>query len=208
MRGFVLTLGSALMLAAGTAAAQAQAGKLVTGSMTGSITAVTSSSITISADGKDMTFVIDSDTDVIARGGTTKTREAQAGGKGVTATALLKTGQAVEIRYEGHRALSIREVSTVTSGDKPPMTASGVVASITGSSLTVKGASAEWTFTVDEQTTVSGTGIGTQARKLMMKGKESTLKDFLAEGDSVDVTYKDMNGTKRASLIRITRRKM
>ena len=204
MRGFVITLGSVLVLAAGPAAAVAQPTKTVTGS----IAAISASSITVKVDGKDMTFAIDSDTDVVARGGTTKTRAAKAEGKGVTATDLLKTGQIVEVAYheQAMHAASIREVSSVPSGAKA-QTASGAVSAISGNTLTIKGAGGDMTFTVDENTTVSGSGVGTEAKKLMTAGKKSSLTEFLKEGDSVAVTYHESGGSKHASVIRITGRK-
>ena len=210
MRRFILSLGAALVLAAGPALVQAQGTK----SVSGSITAIASDSITVkAADGKDMTFVIDSKTEVIAPGGATKTKAAQAAGKGTAVTDVLKTGQAVEIRYEeaGMRADRIRAVSVVSavpsaSGPRA-QTASGVVSAISGNSLTVKGSSAEWTFSIDDKTTVSGSGIGTAGQKMASEGKKPTISDLVHEGDSVSVTYRDVEGTKHASIVRVTKRK-
>lgn len=206
MRRFILSVGSALVLVAGPAVAQAQQTRTVTGS----ITAISADSVTVkAADGRDMTFKIDSSTQVIAPGGGTKARAAKAEGKGVTAADLLKTGQAVEIRYheDGMHAAIIRAVSSVPSGQKS-QTTSGVVSAISGDSVTVKGSSGEWTFSVDEKTTVSGEAVGTAGRKLSSEGKKTTLSDLLKEGDNVTVTYHDADGKKHASVIRIIKRKM
>lgn len=204
MRRLILTLGSAWLLAVLPATAHAQTTKTVSGS----ITAIAADSVTVNADGKEMKFVIDADTQVIAPGGGTKTRAAKAEGKGVSATDVLKVGQAVEIRYheQGMRAASIRAIASVPSGPKA-QTMSGVISSITGNSLTIKASSGEVTFSVDEKTTVSGEGVGTAGKKLMSEGKKPNLGEFLKEGDSVSVTYHDVAGAKHASVIRITRRK-
>ena len=208
MRRFVLGFGTVLVFLAAPALVQAQPTKRVTGS----ITTIAADSVTIkTGDGKDMTFAIDGKTQVIAPGGGTKSRAASAEGKGVTASELLKTGEAVEVRYHeaGMHAASIRAIAAVSSPSAGPkaQTASGVVSAVSGNSLTVKGASDEWTFTVDEKTTVSGTGIGTAGRKLSSEGKKTTLTDFVHEGDTVSVTYHEADNAKVASVVRVTKKK-
>lgn len=204
MGRFILSVGSALVLMAGPAAVQAQGTKTVTGT----ITSISASSITVkAADGKEMTYTIDSKTRVEARGAGTKSREAEAAGKGVTAAELLKTGEAVEIHStDGTHATSIRAVSSVPSA-ATTHTATGMVSSIGADSITIKGASGETSFSVDDKTTVSGEGVGTAGRKMTSEGKKTTLGDFVHEGDTVAVTYHDMGGKKHASVIRITQRK-
>jgi len=217
----VLILSCALALAAPPAlAAQAEPTKTATGT----ITSVTGSSVTVKTASGDMTLNIDAKTRVIAPGGGTKTRAAQAEGKpGAPVTDLLKTGQKIEVKYHetGMHAATIRSIGTVPAAPKaaaggesappPPapkaQTASGTVTSVTGKSLTVKAASGDMTFSIDEKTTVSGTGIGTAGRKLAAEGAKSTLGEFIKEGDTVSVTYKDMAGTNHASVIRIVRKK-
>jgi hypothetical protein len=206
MRRFILSIGSAVLLLASPLVAQAQPTKTVSGT----ISEIAADAITVKADGKDMKFVIDGKTQVITPGGGTKTRTAEAAGKGVGAMDVLKVGQAVEIRYheQGMHAASIRTIASVPGPAGPKaMTASGVVASMSGSSLVVKGASADLTFTVDEKTTVIGTGVGTAGDKAKSEGKKPSLSELLHEGDTVSVTYHDVDGTKRASVVRITKRK-
>lgn len=204
---FILSVGSALMLVAGPAVAQTQGTKTVTGT----IASISPGSVTVkAADGKEMTFKIDAKTQVVAPGGGTKAREAKAEGKGVTASELLKTGEHVEIRYheDGMHAASIRAVSSVPKGTTGKAhTVSGVVTSVGGDSITVKGSSGEMTLAVDDKTTVSGEGVGTAGKKLTSEGKKTTLSEFVHDGDSVTVTYHDMDGKHHASVIRITKRK-
>jgi hypothetical protein len=214
----VLILSCALALAAPPAlAAQAEPTKTATGT----ITSVAGNSVTVKTASGDMTFNIDAKTHVIAPGGGTKTRAAQAEGKpGAPVADLLKTGQKIEVKYHetGMHAATIRTIGTVPAAPKAAaggeaaaapkaQTARGTVTAVTGKSLTVKAASGDMTFSIDEKTTVSGTGIGTAGRKLAAEGAKPTLGEFIKEGDTVSVTYKDMAGTNHASVIRIVRKK-
>ena len=244
MHRLVLTLSCAFALAAAPAFAQeakapaAKGGAATqaepTKTATGTIAAISGSSVTVKTASGDMTFNIDQKTRVIEPGGGTKNRAAQAEGKaGAAATEVLKTGQNVQVRYHetGMHAASIRTISSVpgaaktakdaaaasggegapapaAGGSAKAQSASGTVSSVSGSSLSVKAAAGEMTFTIDEKTTVSGTGVGTAGRKLMAEGGKPTLTEFVKEGDTVSVTYHDTAGTKHASVVRITRKKM
>jgi hypothetical protein len=81
--------------------------------------------------------------------------------------------------------------------------AEGTVSAVTANSLTVKGKSAEWTFTVDNKTEVIGKGMGTKEEQLKDEKKSPRLTDFLKTGDEVAVSYTDT--TKVATRIRVTR---
>ena len=208
MSRFIAVLGCALLL--GSSSLLAQQARTATGT----ITSVAADSVTVNVAGKDMTFAVDAKTRVIAPGAGSKTRQAEAQGKGgLPITDFLKTGETVEVQYqeEGMRATRIRMrgVLPAPKAQTPPksQTASGIVAAVSGNSLTVKGGSGEWTFTVDDKTTVSGSGLGTAQRKLMGEGGKPTLSEFVREGDTVSVTYREVDNTKHAAVIRITRRK-
>ncbi len=213
MRRFILSIAAAVILAAGPAVVHAQPTKTVKGE----ITAIAADSVTVkAADGQEMKFAIDSKTQVIAPGGTTKSKAAKPEGKGVGVTELLKAGQAIEVQYHeaGMHAASIRAIASVGSAPSPPappapkaQNASGVVSAVTATSLTVKGSSAEWTFTIDSKTSVTGTGVGTAAKKLSTDGKPQAITEFVHEGDSVNVTYREMGAAKLASGVRITGKK-
>ena len=217
MKRLIAMLGCAVLLAAAPPAAMAQATKTVKGS----VTAVGADSITVKVGGKDMTFAVDAKTHVVAPGGSTKTREAKAEGKpGPMLTEVVKTGQAVEVSYheKGMHAATIQRIADVPAPPAAPaaaaapaakaQTATGVVSALSGSSLTIKGKSGDVTFTVDNKTTVSGTGIGTAARKMTEAGAKPTITDLVHDGDSVSVTYHDVDGAKHASVVRIVRKKM
>jgi hypothetical protein len=219
MKRLIVMLGCAVLLAAAPPAAMAQATKTVKGS----VTAVGADSITVKVGEKDMTFAVDGKTEVVAPGGSTKTREAKAAGKpGPMLTDVVKAGQAVEVTYheQGMHAAMVRRIAAVppaaTAGTAPApkapapkaQTTTGVVSAVSGTSLTVKGKSGDETFTVDNKTTVSGTGLGTAARKMSEAGAKPTITDLVHDGDNVSVTYHDMDGTKHASVVRIVRKKM
>ena len=220
MKRLIAMLGCAVLLAAVPPAAMAQGTKTVKGS----VTTVGADSITLKVGGKDMTFAVDAKTHVIAPGGSTKTREAKAEGKaGPMLTEVVKTGQAVEVSYheKGMHAATIKAIADAKAAPAAPaaaaapaapaakaQTAAGVVSALSGSSLTIKGKSGDVTFTVDNKTTVSGTGIGTAARKMTEAGAKPTITDLVHDGDSVSVTYHDVDGAKHASVVRIVQKKM
>jgi hypothetical protein len=234
MKRLIAMMGCAVLLAAAPALAQTKTVK-------GSVTNVGASSITVKVDGKDMTFNVDAKTTVVAKGASTKTREAQAAGKtGPGITEVVKTGEPVEVVYheQDMHAATVRAISAVPApaaaksaaphgeaaakphgeaaakphgeaAAKPKgMTATGVVSAVTGSSLTVKEKTGDATFSVDNKTVVSGTGLGTAGRKLMEAGGKPTLADFVKDGDTVTVTYHESGETKTASTVRIVRKKM
>jgi hypothetical protein len=182
---------------------------------TGTITAISGSSVTVKTGTGDMTFNIDQKTRVIEPGGGTKNRAAQAEGKsGATASDLLKAGQSVEVKYHetGMHAASIRSISKAAAdaaaAPGKAQTATGTVSSVSGSSLTIKAASGDMTFAIDPKTNVVGTGVGSAARKVTAEGGKATITEFVKEGDTVSVTYHEAGGTNTASAVRITRKKM
>ena len=214
MKRFIAMLGCVLLVSAGPALAQTKTVK-------GKLTTVGANSITVNVDGKDMTFNVDAKTTVVAKGGSTKTRDAQAAGKtGPGITEVLKTGEPVEVAYhekEMH-ADSVRVIASVPPPPPPAkaeeapkpkaMTASGVVSAVSGNSLTVNEKTGAATFTVDSKTVVSGTGLGTAGRKLEDAGGKPTLGEFVKEGDTVSVTYHEEGSAKKAAQVRIVKKKM
>jgi hypothetical protein len=205
-------LGCAVLVSTAPALAQTKTVK-------GKVTTVGANSITVNVAGKDMTFNVDVKTNVVAKGGTTKTREAQSAGKtGPGIADVLKAGDPVEVAYhekEMH-ADTVRVVASVPSGEAPPppppapkaMTATGVVSAVAGNTLTIKEKTGDATFTVDTKTVVSGRGFGSAGRKLENAGGKPTLSEFVKEGDTVSVTYVEEGGAKKASNVRMVQKKM
>lgn len=179
----------------------------------GTVSAMTGNSITVKVADKEMKFNVDEKTEVIARGAGTKSRQAQAKGMaGPKLVDVVKTGEAVRVTYHDMgstlHAARIEAIASAGEGggsmseSKPAAKhASGTVKSVSAASLTVTGGGKDWTFTVDEKTSVIGTGLSTKARA---KGSKLTITEALAAGDKVTVTYHDMGGTMHASTVRVT----
>jgi hypothetical protein len=92
-------------------------------------------------------------------------------------------------------------------GAKPQpkvITAVGTVSAVTIDSLTVKGKTDSWTFTVDKTTEVRAKGATTKGLELQAAGKAKKLTEFVKVGDGVTVNYHDLGATKHAALIRVT----
>src|SRR3954467_12988438 len=213
MKRLIAILGCAVLMAAAPALAQTKTVK-------GTVTTVGANSISVNVAGKDMTFNVDAKTNVVAKGGSTKTREAQSAGKaGPGIAEMLKAGQPVEVAYHenGMHADTVRAIAAVpapsaSKADAPAkpkgMTATGVVSAVSGNSVTVKEKTGDTTFTVDGKTIVSGTGLGTAGRKLQDAGGKPTLSEFVKDGDTVSVTYHEEGAAKTASTVRIVKKKM
>ena len=199
----------ALSLTAAVAVAQS------TKSVRGIVKAIGPASVTVSVDGKDMVFSVDAKTDITTPGGGSKTRAAQAQGKeGLKIADLLTVGQGVAVDYheQGMHAATIRTLASPpvpaqpgTAAPKPPpaQTANGVVTAVAGNSLTIKAASGEMTFTVDDKTDVVASGASTTTRAKSAEGKKTVITDFVGKGDTVVVTYHDTAGTKHAAEVRV-----
>jgi hypothetical protein len=213
MKRLIALLGCAVLVAAGTALAQG------TKTVKGSVTAVGPSTITVNVAGKDMTFNVDAKTTVVARGGGTKAKAAEAAGKtGPGLSEVVKVGEAVEVAYHeaGMHADTVRAIASVPppppapkAGDEQkakPMTESGVVSAVSGNTFTIKGKTGETTFSVDPKTVVSGVGFGTAGKKITDAGGKPTLSEFVHMGDSVTVTYHDTGVAKMASNVRVTKK--
>jgi hypothetical protein len=192
------------------------AGAQGTKSVSGTVTKTGADEFTVKVGDKEMTFKVDSKTDVTARGGATATRAAKAEGKaGAPYTDMVKIGQGVQVQYHetDMHAASIR----VLPGPPPPppsaeeqaaktMTASGTVTSVSASSLAVKGTTAEMTFTIDGKTRIVGTGAGTKGREMKEAGAKPQITDFVHMGDTVSVRYREDGGANHASEVRVTKK--
>lgn len=182
----------------------------------GTVTAVSGSSITVKAKGKDYTFAIDKTTEVEAPGAGTKTRAAQKAGEGgISVADAIKVGTGAEVRYHDQggtlHAARIRgglaPADGSTSEDTPKSTsASGTVSAISNDSLTLTSGSNSLTFAIDKNTKIIGEGVGTLSRKLKEAGKGMTATDAIVVGDAVHVSYHESAGMKTATSINITRK--
>ncbi len=220
MRHLVVGVVAGLCLLGAVVTAAAQPTK----SVSGTITAVGPDSVTVKVKDQDMKFTVDHTTDVITHGGTTATLAAKSSGKsGPALSTLVKPGQHVEVKYheQAMHAASVRVLggttpapatTATTAPEKPKapaeekpksMTASGTVTAMTGSSLTVKTAAGDSTFSIDTKTKIIGTGLGTKSKEAAAEGKKQVLADVIGVGDSVSVTYHDVAGAKHAAEVRL-----
>jgi Domain of unknown function (DUF5666) len=182
----------------------------------GTVTAVSGSSITVKAKGKDYTFAIDKTTEVEAPGAGTKTRAAQKAGEGgISVADAIKVGTGAEVRYHDQggtlHAARIRgglaPSEGSTSEDTPKSTsASGTVSAVSNDSLTLTSGANSLTFAIDKNTKIIGEGVGTLSRKLKEAGKGMTATDAIGVGDAVNVSYAESAGMKTATSINITRK--
>ena len=82
--------------------------------------------------------------------------------------------------------------------------AQGLVSAVTTTSLSVKGTSESWTFTIDKDTEVTAKGATRKSLALKADGKSSVLTDFVKVGDRVAVSYHETGTTKHAASINVT----
>jgi len=183
----------------------------------GKVTAMAGNSITIAVDGKDMSFTVDPKTQVVKTGGATKARETQAKtGENPKLSELLKVGDSVEVQYEEAGGAMLAKVIRGGVSAKPMTSeeeakeaakhASGTVSAVSGTSLTIKTKTGEETFKLVQNVRITGTGLGTMSKEKAKEGEKMSATDAIHEGDTVDVTYKDVSGTNEASAVHITRK--
>ena len=192
-----------------------------TKSARGTVTAMAADSITVKAGEREMKFSVDGKTTVVATGGGTATRKAEAAGTpGPKLSDLVKVGDAVEISYHEMgatlHAASVRRVASPGSGggstsdDRAATrveTATGTVDSISGTMLvisgTMSGGTFKQTFTIDGETKVVGEGAGSAAAA---KGGRIAITDIVKTGDRVSVSYHKMGTTLHAAEVRLMQR--
>lgn len=85
------------------------------------------------------------------------------------------------------------------------VTASGEATAVATDSLSVKGKTADWKFTIDKDTVVTGGGASHKNLALKAEGKAPVLTDFVKVGDDVTVTYVEKGADKLAENIRVNR---
>lgn len=103
-------------------------------------------------------------------------------------------------------AQSVPQAQGTTTAKPKSMSATGMVKSVSATSLAITAAgNKEMTFTVDGTTKFVGKGLSTKSRE---KGGKITAMDAVGDGDSVSVTYHDMGGTMHAAQVRVNNKAM
>jgi hypothetical protein len=187
----------------------------------GTVTAIAGNTISVKAGTSEMKFTVDAKTSVIAEGGGTANRAAAEKGTGPKLSELVKVGDAVEVSYHETgatlHAASIRRVPSAGAGGGSTSdqraaakseVSNGTVEAISGSSLSITGTGGggstfKQTFTIDSNTRVVGTGVGTAAAKA---GGKVSFTDQVTKGDRVTVTYRQMGNMLHAEEVRITQK--
>jgi hypothetical protein len=82
------------------------------------------------------------------------------------------------------------------------MMATGMVKSVSATSLTLNSGGKDMTFTIDSSTKFVGKGLGT---KSAAKGGKMTATDAVAVGDMARVSYHDMGGMMHAASVTVTK---
>jgi hypothetical protein len=210
-RALVIPLLATLVLAGpvGLRSAAAQ-----TKTARGTVVTASDASLTVKVGPREMTFVIDKNTAVLAKGAGTKTRQArEAGAPGIKLTDAVKTGGAVVVTYrEANGAMQATEVRSVssagagggsTSESAAPAAkvAAGKVKSVTAGSLTITGGGKDWNFSVDPSTKVLYKGAG---KKTTAAGGRTPITTLVSTGDTVSVSYRETGGTMQATSVRVT----
>lgn len=81
--------------------------------------------------------------------------------------------------------------------------ASGAVKSVAAKTLTIAHEGKEWTFVIDNETTVTAKGASHKMRAAEEAGKSTVITDFVMEKQTVAVKYTEKEGKLYAKEIRV-----
>jgi hypothetical protein len=168
----------------------------------GSVTALTTTTMTVKVGAQDMTFYIDGDTHLEVRRAAKQVQSQQPNSK-PRVNDFFEVGNPVLVRYQEdngrNHAFDIERVGSAGSAN-PSKLAEGKVTSVSASHLTVAVDGRDITFAITGDTDVLVKGA-TKATKAA--GGGTPLTTFVHSGDMVSVSYKDAAGTTTASEIRV-----
>ena len=173
----------------------------------GTISSIAGDTVSVNVGGTEMKFTVDSKTMVTAAGAGTKARAAAAAGQpGPKLNELLKAGEAVVVTYmemgSMNHATSVQVVTSAGPGGggvaSPSAAAAsrnttGVVKSVSATSLTITADGKDMTFSLDQSTRVVGSGAGT---KTAAAGGRIAITDLVATGNRVNVAHTDNKATE------------
>ena len=168
----------------------------------GTVTAVTTTTMTVKVGTQDMTFYIDGDTHLEVRRAAKQIQAAQPNAK-PRVNDFFEAGNPVLVRYREengrNHALDVERVGSAGSAN-PSKLAEGKVTSVSASHVTVAADGHDMTFAItgDTDVLVKGASKATKAA-----GGGTPLTTFVHSGDTVSVSYKDAAGTMTASEIRV-----
>jgi hypothetical protein len=205
----------ARILMLGLAAAPVRAAE-ETKTVKGTVSAVAGDTVSVQVADKLMVFKVDKSTDIIARGGSTATRQGEAAGQGgAKLSDVVKVGEGVEVRYK--EAGGVMQATQIRGGVSVPAkteakevsekkNATGKITAVTGNGLTVNSGGKDMKFVYDAKSRIEGTGMTTKTKELEKLGKAPTLPDFLAVNDEVSVEYTEAAGVMHATEVRLIKK--
>lgn len=206
-RAGVLVVGTALAVLVGHAAAEAQSKEI-----RGSAVAVSDSFLSVKAGEQTLSFVINRDTLVEAKGASTRTRRAESAGNSpaIKVTDYVKPGDPVLVSYRAadgkNLALAVRPISAVgTTGAAADSTKNiqAKVKSISGNALILDQNGRDVRFTLDRETDVLAIGATRATKKA---GGSVPITDLVHAGDLVWVEYLEAAGSMKAVEIQVRMR--
>ena len=195
-----VAIGTAFVL--GSTAAQAQNSEI-----RGSAVAVSDSSLTVKAGEQTLSFVINKDTLIEARGAGTRSRRADVvGSAGIKVTDYVKAGDPVLVSYRAadgrNLALTVRPVSAIGTARtaEPFKNVQAKVKSINGNALILDRDGRDMKFTVNRDTDVFAIGATRATKKA---GGSLPITDLVHAGDIVWVEYLEAGGSLTAREIQV-----
>lgn len=206
-RAGVLVVGTVLAVLGGHAAAEAQSKEI-----RGSAVAVSDSFLSVKAGEQTLSFVINRDTLVEAKGASTRARRAESAGNSpaIKVTDYVKPGDPVLVSYRAadgkNLALAVRPISAVgTTGAAADSTKNiqAKVKSISGNALILDQNGRDVRFTLDRETDVLAIGATRATKKA---GGSVPITDLVHAGDLVWVEYREAAGSMKAVEIQVRMR--
>ena len=202
----VLAIGTALTVLLAPAAAQAQNTEI-----RGSAVAVSDSSLTVKAGEQTVSFVINKETLIEARGAGTRSRRAEAFGSsaGIKVTDYVKAGDPVLVSYRAadgrNLALTVRPIAAIgtTGAAEAFKNVQAKVKSINGNALILDRDGRDMKFTINRDTDVFASGATRATKKA---GGSLPITDLVHAGDIVSVQYLEAGGAMTAREIQVRMR--
>jgi hypothetical protein len=172
----------------------------------GSVTAVTTSTITVKAAAQELTFYVDGDTHLEVRRSARDVQASQPGNPKPRVNSFFEVGNPVLVRYREengrNHAINIERVGSPgsDSAKDPSRIAEGKVTSVSATQLTIASGGKDLTFAITSETDVLARGA---SKATKAAGGSTPLTTFFHQGDEVSVSYKDAAGAITASEIRV-----
>ncbi|HYM22572.1 MAG TPA: DUF5666 domain-containing protein [Vicinamibacterales bacterium] len=169
----------------------------------GTVAAMTDDSLTVNVRDHAMTFMIDRATQLTGLSSERRTAANQKSGLAPKPSDVFKVGQPVEVSYHDMvGTLHAAAVRAAAPAAAPVRRTTGIVKSLTGSSLTVTSNGKDMTFVIDTATHITAAGASTTSAAV---GGKLMITDAVKVGDRVTVNYRESGGARTASEVRVAK---